>query len=207
MPESLTTAAVPCSGFGHMSLGSVPSIPSLLMQRSGINPQIYQQFLESAANAGNKGQAAFFTPPEWAEVLAIPLPRYRPTVVDLTCGSGRLLYGASLDSTNHRLGCDIDPGDYAEGVTQPAYSGQLNGVQRIAGDVCKIHPLLRAVHFEGDCWVLNPPWDLHWYRAALGAMLESELPTVRKASRLRLGGRNRGGRSGRSEVHRLRWRR
>ena len=116
------------------------------MQRSNINPQIYQQFLESAANAGEKGQAAFFTPFEWAEVLSIPLPRYRPVVVDLNCGAGNLLRGASRGSTNHRLGCDIDPAeDYSwniDGSVRPT-SGNCNGIQRITANVCKLHPFLR----------------------------------------------------------------
>src|ERR1039458_4237910 len=140
-----------------------------MQQKSNINPVIYQQFLESASNAAEKGQAQWETPVEWAEVLSLPLPRFRPVIVDLNCGSGRLLDGASRASTNHRLGCDIDPGA----------PGQIN--ERIAGDVCKLFPLLKAVRWEGDAFCLNPPWDLHWYRAALKGLLEYDLPTVRAA--------------------------
>src|ERR1035437_129420 len=135
-----------------------------MQQQSNINPSCYQQFLESASNAGIKGQAQWETPLDWAEVFSIPLPRNRPVVIDLNSGSGRLLDGASRASTNHRLGCDIDPGA----------PGQING--RIAGDVCKLFPLLKSVRFEGDAFVLNPPWSLYWYRAALKGLLESDLP-------------------------------
>ncbi|MEI6568966.1 MAG: hypothetical protein WCR20_19950, partial [Verrucomicrobiota bacterium] len=80
------------------------------MQKTNINPAIYQSFLESASNAGVKGQAQFESPPEWAEALSLALPRYRPVAIDLNCGSGNLLRGASRASTHHLLGCDIDPG-------------------------------------------------------------------------------------------------
>ena len=149
---------------------------------SFISGPCIQQLFESCSNAGSKAAAQFFTPIDWAEVLSIPLPRYRPVVIDLNCGSGNLLLGASRASTNHRLECDIDPCELAvKPETVFAYSGQVNGVQRITGDVCKLLPFFKAVDLRADAWVLNPPWDLHWYRAALGALLESDLPTVRMA--------------------------
>ncbi len=78
------------------------------MQKSNINPQIFQPFFESASNAAKKGEAQFETPLEWASVLSLPLPRYRPVVIDLNCGSGNLLLGSARASTNPLLGCDID---------------------------------------------------------------------------------------------------
>ena len=71
--------------------------------------------LDSAANAVHKGQAAWLTPPAWAEALALALPSYRPVIVDLTCGNGQLLAGASAPGTFHRLGCDIEALEAVDG--------------------------------------------------------------------------------------------
>src|ERR1035437_7977880 len=138
------------------------------MQKSQIHPAIYQQFLESAANAAEKGQAQWETPFAWAKALSIPLPRYRPVVIDRNCGSGSLLLGASRGSTNHRLGCDIEP---CGARVRPPHQEP----QRITANICKLHPFLRAVRFAADCFVLNPPWDLHWYREHLKLLAESDL--------------------------------
>ncbi|HEX3800223.1 MAG TPA: hypothetical protein VH413_16125 [Verrucomicrobiae bacterium] len=142
------------------------------MQKTNINPAIYQQFLESASNAGDKGQAQYFTPVPWAQALAIPLPRFRPVLLDLNCGSGHLLRGAARGSTNHLLGCDIDPCEDTSGAIS---------LQRITGDLALLHPLARAIDFCADCIVLNPPWDLHLYRSRLKLLTTSELPAVRAA--------------------------
>src|ERR1039458_5999426 len=40
---------------------------------------------------------------------------------------------------------------------------------------------MRQVDLRADCFVLNPPWDLHWYREALAGVAESDLATVRAA--------------------------
>lgn len=69
-------------------------------QKTNIRPDILQQHLESAANAAQKGQAQYFTPVPWAEVLSLPLPNYRPVVVDLTCGNGQFRAGAAGPSTH-----------------------------------------------------------------------------------------------------------
>jgi hypothetical protein len=140
------------------------------MQKTNVNPAILQPFLESAANAGAKGQAQFFTPIPWAEALSQPLPRYRPTIIDLSCGAGNLLQGSSRPSTVSLLGCDIDPCQLV--------SGDIN---RIAGDVTKLYRLMRQVSLQADCFTLNPAWDPHQYREALQDLAESDLPTVRKA--------------------------
>ena len=143
------------------------------MQKSNINPACYPPFMESASNAGEKGQAQWFTPANWAEVLAQPLPRYRPVMVDFHCGGGHLLHGAARASTNHFLGSDIDP--------TPTRCPGYGGGARVIADVCKLFPLMRAVEFTADCFVLNPPWDLHQYRAPIVGLAESWLPTVRTA--------------------------
>lgn len=140
------------------------------MRKTQINPGILQDFFESASNAAGKGQAQFFTPPDWAAVLAIPLPRYRPVLIDPHCGAGHLLQGAARGSTDYLLGCDIDPCPLAAPV------------KRVTADANKLFRLMRQVDFRADCWVLNPPWDLHQYREPLLALdTEWELATVRRA--------------------------
>ena len=142
------------------------------MQKSNINPAIFQQMLESAPNASAKGQAQYFTPVEWARALALPLPLHRPVLVDLTCGNGQLLTGASRH-THDLLGCDIDPGSDECPVRV--------GPHFVAGDLTKFHSLLRECRFTADCLVLNPPWDMHWPRARLAGLSESSCRSVADA--------------------------
>ncbi len=77
------------------------------MNKSSIANNILQELLDSAANAADKGQAQWFTPPDWAKVLSIPLCQYRPNIVDLACRNGALLAGGRKRGTR-LLGCDID---------------------------------------------------------------------------------------------------
>jgi predicted RNA methylase len=137
------------------------------MLKSQINPANLQQHLDSATNAGAKGQAQYFTPPAWAKALALPLAAHRPVVVDLTCGTGNLLRGAA--PAGEQLGCDLDAGAAAR-------AGKFPDV--VAADVCRFYPLLQAVNFQADCFVLNPPWDLHWHREPLVGLLTSDVPAV-----------------------------
>ncbi len=149
------------------------------MQKTSINPSIFQEFLESASNAHAKGQASFYSPPEWARVLSIPLPRMRKIIIDLNCGTGNLLIGSSTaknaknTETKHRLGVDIER---ADGLA-------LKAAEFIQGDVTRLYPLFKEVEFQGDMWALNPPWDLFWFldEVRLGGLKESELPAVRAA--------------------------
>ncbi|PWU21774.1 MAG: hypothetical protein C5B50_01050 [Verrucomicrobia bacterium] len=139
------------------------------MQKNQLSPACLQPFLESASNSVQKGMAQYFTPVEWAEILSSPLPRLRYSVVDFNCGNGQLLKGSARPSTSHLLGCDIDP------------SALCNLQSAIPGDLTRLYPLLCAVQFKADCFALNPPWDLHWYRERLSALADSELPSVRQA--------------------------
>ena len=134
------------------------------MQRTAINPENLQAHLESASNATAKGQAQYHTPAEWGQVLALPLPRFRPAIVDLTSGNGQLLAAVAGPSTTHQLGCDIEK--------FPA---------TVQADVTKFYPVLREIKFKADLFALNPPWDLHWYRDALADLLDSDCAAVRHA--------------------------
>jgi len=135
------------------------------MRKTSISPAIFQELLESASNAGAKGQAQYFTPTEWAEVLSIPLPKNRPAIVDLQCGNGQLLQAARRHS--HLLGCDID-----------APPSTLDPQNFVHADITKFYPLLKAVRFEADLFVLNPPWDMHWHRDRLLKLYESTCPSA-----------------------------
>ena len=134
------------------------------MLKSSIAPSTVQTLFDSAANAASKGQAQWFTPVEWARVLSLPLNDYRPVIADLTCGNGRLLAGAKSivgrDAVT-LLGCDLD-------------SSVLNGGSHaVSGDITRFYPLLCAVDWKCDAFVLNPPWDLHWYREPLSRLADS----------------------------------
>jgi predicted RNA methylase len=139
------------------------------MTKSSITAGAAQSLFASAANAADKGQAQYFTPREWARALCQPLPRFRHTIVDLTCGSGSLLEGCRRASTEHTLGCDIDP------------SVLPSNPDFIAADVCRLLPLMDEIDWHADTFVLNPPWDLHLYREPLASLLKSDLDTVAHA--------------------------
>ena len=142
------------------------------MRKSSIAPAAVQTLFDSAANAASKGQAQWFTPIEWARILSLPLNDYRPVIADLTCGNGRLLAGAAGRPQKQNtvlLGCDLD-------------SSVLNGgPHAVSGDITRFYPLLCAVDWKCDAFILNPPWDLHWYREPLSRLADSECPAVREA--------------------------
>ncbi len=154
------------------------------MQRSSIHPSIFQAFFDSASNAADKGQAQWFTPPEWGKVLSRPLARYRPVIVDLCCGDGRLLQSARVRGSQ-LLGCDIqgeDRGSKIEDGKDRNPSSILHSLSSfVQCDVTHFFTLLHAVKWEADCFVLNPPWDLHWYRERLSPLAHSECDAVREA--------------------------
>ena len=145
-------------------------------RRTGIAPANLQQHLESAANAGAKGQAQYHTGAEWARVLALALPQYRPVLVDLECGRGQLLAGASAPSTRYLLGSDIEQ-------ISPSKQGEDGRLSPrfVHADITRFFSLLHTVDFAADCFVLNPPWDLHWYRDRLAALANSDCPAVELA--------------------------
>jgi hypothetical protein len=163
-------------------------------RHTSIAPANLQAVLDSAANAGQKGQAAWFCPPSWAEALALALPAYRPVVVDLTCGNGQLLMGARAPGTYHMLGCDIealppDPDD-------PSLAGAGEGARRadegrwgnsnlashfIQADLTQLAGYLHKAQWTADCFGLNFPFDHHWYRDRLAFLAESDCWTVSSA--------------------------
>lgn len=148
------------------------------MQRTTIHPSLLQEMLDSAPNALAKGQAQFFTPDPWAALLAEPLPRWRETLIDLTCGAGALVRNAANANTKALLGCDIDPAWKRYRPARLVHRGSLldNNPAPEAdrhftqGDITRLYPLLKRVDFRGDLFALNPPFDLHWSREHLGAL-------------------------------------
>lgn len=147
-----------------------------IMQRSQINPEIAQQFFESALNAKEKGQSQWFTPADFARRCAIGLPKYRPYICDLNCGAGHLLHASVNKSTLMLMGNDIDPcrGQRVKEASQ--YS-----IERITSDVCKTHELASEVGLQMPLFVLNPPFRLAFPRNHLQALASSECVAVRQA--------------------------
>lgn len=145
------------------------------MQMTNINPEIYQELLDSAANAAGKGQSQFLTPLELGQLLGRPLPEHRPTLCDFQCGAGHLLQACVNESTRSLLGCDIDP-CRGHKTTEKAPP-----IKRITADVTRLFGLFTEVDWRFDLGVFNPPWDLWWYRDRLSSLEDSEVPAVRAA--------------------------
>ena len=148
-----------------------PSVVKLPMQRSSINPAILQPMLESAANAADKGQSQFFTPPALAKALGVLLPRHRNHIVDLNCGDGALLCATANSTTQNLLGCDIDPSS----------TSLSSFAVKISRDLTLLYSLLKEVRWAADLFTLNPPWRLEWHADRLALLAESELDAVRFA--------------------------
>lgn len=170
------------------------------MQGSKINPAIIQQMLESSPNAAEKGQSQFFTPFDFAQTAAGPLPKLRPSVCDLNCGAGHLVQASANGSTELLLGNDIDPNPgkitdedrglkVEDGHTAPGHPPAatlhprlcLRYLHRLTSDLTRLYPLLVEIDFKADLFVLNPPWRLWWYRDRLKDLAASDLPAVRDA--------------------------
>jgi hypothetical protein len=177
------------------------------MQRTQINPRIFQQFLDSARNARAKGQSQFYTPPEFAAIAGSPLPKHRFRVADLTAGNGQLLAGVANDTTEKLYAIEIEPGAGGRpkavtpgsagvppaGRVHPSSSAgetpALPGVaprpspaiHSLTGDLTLLYPLLVDVDWQCDLFALNPPWDLHWHRDRLTDLARSDVPAVSAA--------------------------
>jgi hypothetical protein len=160
---------------------------------SGIRASSVQAMLESASNAADKGQSQFETPVEAGKALCQLLPRWRQTIVDLTCGSGNLLYAAEVpkvkpekgafiyradgtmgDHTDNLLGCDIDD---CSGMKA---AGRRH-ITRVVADVTKFSQLLDEVQWRCDLSLWNPPFGLHFYKENLSYLANSPLENVRDA--------------------------
>ncbi|MEY2409179.1 MAG: hypothetical protein QOF48_1849 [Verrucomicrobiota bacterium] len=109
------------------------------MNRSCISPEILQPYLDSATNAADKGQAQWFTPQAGGRLLARPLPQFRGTIVDLTCGRGDLLVAARNGTTEETLGADTT----RAGREEPD-SSKPDGVPAID---CIDFTLLELIHY------------------------------------------------------------
>lgn len=163
--------------------------------RTSVDPAIAQDLFDSARNAAAKGQAQFSTPPEAARALCSLLPAVRPVIADLNCGPGQLLtaavHGHPRAEDIQLFGCDIQKpviskqsavnSDPARGGHLPTAHCPLPTGSFVQADVTKLFPLLRTVDWRCPVFTLNPPWDLHWHRAALDCLRESALPAVRAA--------------------------
>ncbi len=141
---------------------------------SGIRSDNVQEMLESAKNAGDKGQASFYTTLGLAHTVAKCLPAFRPQLCDLTSGDGHFLIGAANETTKHLFGSDLD------GIRTMSNEKEWH-VNKITGDLTLLHNLLDEVKWRADLFVLNPPWDLHWHRDRFKRLAQSDLLSVRQA--------------------------
>ncbi len=122
----------------------------MTQRRASLNLDNLQEVLSASPDGAKKGTMQFETPVAVARLLSIPLPRRRPVIVDLQCGHGVLLNAARNDTTEHRLGVDIDP-------TSPGHHRSV-----IVANVCELLPLFRDVGIKFPLVVLNPPYGLRW---------------------------------------------
>lgn len=143
------------------------------MQKTSINPRIYQAMLDCAANAAQQGQSQFFTPLEFGKHLATALPAERPVIVDLNCGEGHLLQSAAAKSTKYTLGADIDPCE-----TSPFAKKNHD---RVTTSITRLLPILTEAGFAADLFTLNPPWRLFFFRKLFADLAESDCLAVREA--------------------------
>lgn len=152
------------------------------MQRTKINPEIFDELFRSAANAPDKGQAQFYTPVPFARAIATPLPDARHTLIDLTCGNGQLLAGAVTPSTEALLGVEIDPAAVRHCTRSHFKKLSSFDVDHLAfgpADLLEFAPLLEAAGFRGDLFTLNPPFSLAWPLEKLRWLEGSDVQTVR----------------------------
>jgi len=107
----------------------------------------------------------------WMEALSLPLNRYRPVIVELSCGNRLLLRGASNESTQHLLGSDGEPAPNADTQSDEVISTKMTD----------FYPLLRAVNWHADLFALNPPPNQRWGREQLKALAQSDCVAVSTA--------------------------
>lgn len=118
-----------------------------------------QDVLDASANGVRKGTSHWSTPPELGARLAEGLGPHRPVITDLTCGQGHLLRATMNGTTKHLLGLDITA------CRRPSLPDSVQW-SFIHSDLGRAYPLLLDTGWTGELFVLNPPWDLHWPKAA-----------------------------------------
>lgn len=143
----------------------------------GIPSACIQEAFEASSNAGNKGISSFYTPLFFGKAVGWRLPSNRDTIVDLTCGDGRLLIGVANETTRNILGADIDP-------CHTFKNERDIHLNKIIGDLGKVAPLLDDVRWRADLFALNPPFDCHWSVKAFEFLGNSDLMDVRAAYRV-----------------------
>ena len=144
--------------------------------RSAIGAASAQELFDCASNAGAKGQAQYLTPDRFAQFVSLPLTATRHTLLDLTAGDGALLR-AARHAKSRLFAVELDP--LAAGRITATEGSRLAHV--LTGDVTRIAPLLLDTGCEADVIVLNPPWDLHFYRDRLACLADSPVGAVRDA--------------------------
>lgn len=151
--------------------------------RSGIEGSNLQEALDSGSNAGAKGQSQFYTPFDFGEAVCLPLPDIRPQVIDLNCGNGQLLHAAAGPDTLEVFGIDIDGKRIIErsDIDGVRYPNATYRRIKLVSDITVAAPVFNEIDFRADLFVLNPPWDVHWYKDRLDFLGGSHVAAVARA--------------------------
>jgi predicted RNA methylase len=148
------------------------------MKQSGkqIQNENLQEFLDSAANALEKGQQQFYTPRNLAEALCRPLPAMRrELVLDMNFGCGNLALGAAA---THALGLDID-----HRVTRSLVPPENAKWSVMPADVTHWFPIAAEIGFTAPFILLNPPFSLKWHAPRFAdALRNSDIPAISAAA-------------------------
>lgn len=144
------------------------------MHQSGnsIHNANLQEFLDSAANAADLGQRQFFTPPNLAAVLTLPLAEtHRELLADLHVGSGRLLRAAGA---TRGLGLDID----ARVTRSLEVPDTAEWWKVLQADLTHWYPLACEADLSLPYIAINPPFSLKWHANRLAALRDSSIDAV-----------------------------
>lgn len=147
---------------------------------SSIQNENLQEFIDSAANALDKGQQQFFTPRTLAQALCRPLPAMRrEMMLDLSFGSGNL---AAAAGSKQAIGIDID-----NRVTRALTPPDGSKWEVIPADLTHWYPLAAEAGFTAPFILINPPFSLKWHASRIAEALGNSATPEISATAARFG--------------------
>lgn len=142
------------------------------MNQSGqaIQNDNLQEFLDSAANAVEKGQQQFYTPVNLATSLCRPLPAMRSHgILDFCFGNGSLAAGSGAATA---YGIDIDA--RVKTQARPPKDSEAKW-HTLAADFTRWFPIASEVSFKVPYILCNPPFSLKWHASRFAALADSHI--------------------------------